>query len=257
MSSVVTGVGRGPLSRWRATASRRACSIRSFRRMPLSRCGIYRINDVLQDAVERPGHPVEIQRPHEHSGGLDLSAPLRPEEAAQLLLVASSAPLRLVLEGAERFELTLRIDDALHDGGPKGTNQLVLQVGDADIETEPLHVAARQVGTEAGALETALKVALFTGVAQTGQPEAQPMRTESFQEASNVRRAAHGHDGNASSLEMVTAAGGERVERKPVANPLNEDDGLGIGRRLHGRHCTAEVQRRGTSANAGSGVSQR
>jgi hypothetical protein len=42
-----------------------------------------------------------------------------------------------------------------------------------------------------------------------------------------------------------------------VAHPLNEDDGLGIRRALHGRHCTAEIQRRGTRANAGSGVSQR
>ena len=33
IASVVTVFGLGPLSRWRATASRLACSIRIFRRM--------------------------------------------------------------------------------------------------------------------------------------------------------------------------------------------------------------------------------
>ena len=225
--------------------------------MPLSRCGIYRIDDVLQDTVERPGHPVEIERLDEHRRGLDLPAPLRPEKASQLLLGGSSSPLRLVLEGAERFKLPLGLDDVFDDGGPEGSNQFVLEVGDADIETESLHVAAREVGPEARPLETALEVALFSGVAQAGQSEAQPLGAESPQEASNVRRATHGHDGNASSVEMVTATGGEGFEGKLVANPLNKDDGLGTGRRLHGRHCTAEVQGRGTRAKAGSGASQR
>jgi hypothetical protein len=215
------------------------------------------MGDVLQDSLQRPGHPVEIQRPDEHRRGLDLSAPLRAEEAPQLRLGGSSAPLRLVLEDAERFELTLRVEDLLHDGGPEGSNQLILQVGDADVETESLHLGARQVGAEARALETTLEVALFSGVAQTRQSEAQPLRAESFQKGANVRRAADGHDGNASSVEMVTAAGGERFERELVANPLDEDDGLGLGRRLHGRHCTAEVQDRGTSAKVGSGTSHR
>jgi len=225
--------------------------------MPLSRCGIYRIHDVLQDTVERPGHPVEIQRPDENSRGLDLSASLRPEEAPQLLLGGSSSPLTLVLEGAERFKLTLGLDDVFHGGGPDGANQLVLQVGDADIETESLPLGARQVGAEAGALETALEVALFSGVAQTGQSEAQPLRAVSSQEAPNVRRATHGHDGNPLSVEIVTAAGGESFERKLVAHPLNENDGVGVERRLHRRHCTAAVQASGSSDNAGAGTNHR
>src|SRR6266852_2157115 len=157
----------------------------------------------------------------------------------------------------KRGKLTLRVDDLFHDGGTEGANQLVLQVGDADIETESLHLGARQLGAEAGELETALEVALFSGVAHTGQSEAQPLRAVSCQEASNVRRAADGHDGNALRIEIVTAAGGESFERKLVAHPLNEDDGLGTERRLHGRHCTAEVQGRGTSAKAGAGTNQR
>lgn len=59
------------------------------------------------------------------------------------------------------------------------------------------------------------------------------------------------------SVEIVTATGGESFERKLVANPLNKDHGLGIGRRLHGRHCNAEVQGRGTTAKPGAGTNQR
>ena len=93
-------------------------------------------------------------------------------------LGASSLLRRLLLEGAERSELTLRVDDLLHRGGTEGADQLVLQVGDAHVEAERFHVGAGQVGAEAGPLEPAPEVALLGGVAQPRQPDVEPRRTE-------------------------------------------------------------------------------
>src|SRR4029077_6799799 len=78
---------------------------------------------------------------------------------------------------------------------PSARISSILQVGDADIETASLHLGARQVDAEAAALQTSSEVRLFSGVAHTGQSEVQPLWAVSCQEASNVRRAADGHDG--------------------------------------------------------------
>ena len=67
----------------------------------------------------------------------------------------------LLLEGAERSKVALRVDDLLHGGGAERADQLVLQVCDAHVEAEPFHLGASEVGAEAGPLEPAPEVALL------------------------------------------------------------------------------------------------
>ena len=177
-----------------------------------------------KDAVQRRRHPGEIQRVDEQGRGLNLPAPVGAEETPELLLRSPPSPRRLLLEGAERFKLTLSLDDPFHSGGPEGTDQLVLQVRDAHVETESFHVDAREVGPEAGPLETAPEVALLAGVTEARQFEAKAPRTEPIEEASDVRRAPQGHDGNTLSLEIPTTVPGQRFERELIADPLDQDD---------------------------------
>jgi hypothetical protein len=174
--------------------------------------------------VQRPRHLGEIQGVDEQGRGLDLPAAVSAKEAPELLLNGPSSPCRLLLEGAERFKVTLSVDDLFHSGGTEAADQLVLQVCDAHVETEPFHIGATEVGAEAGPLETAPEVALLSGVTEARQPDVKPARAEPIQEASDVPRTAHWHNGNALGIKIPTTALSERFEGELVADPFNKYD---------------------------------
>jgi hypothetical protein len=79
--------------------------------------------------------------------------------------------LGLSLEGTKRFEFALGFDDPFDGGYTERANQLVLQVGDAYVETEALHIGAFQLGADAGPLEPAPEVALLAGVTEARESE--------------------------------------------------------------------------------------
>jgi hypothetical protein len=174
-----------------------------------------------KDAVQRPRHVVEIQCVDEQGGELDLPAPMGAEEAPELLLCGPSSPGRLLLKGSERCKVTLGIDDLFHRGDPEGADQLVLEVCDADVETESFHLRASEVGAEPGPLETAPEVALFSGVAESRQSEVQPLWAEPVQEASDCLRTADWHNRNPFSSKIPATALSERLERGLVAEPFD------------------------------------
>src|SRR5712691_243671 len=174
--------------------------------------------------VQRPRHLGEIQRVDEQGRVLDLPAAAGAHEAPKLRLLASSLLRRLLLEGAERSKLTLRVDDLFYGGGTEGADQLVLQVCDAHVETEPFHIGPSEVGAEAGPLETAPEVDLLCGVTEARQSDIKPLRAEQIQEASDVRRTSHWHNGNALSLKIPTTARSQPFERELVADPFNKHD---------------------------------
>lgn len=74
-------------------------------------------------------------------------------EAPELRFGSDSLLRRLLLKRAERPELTLSFHDPLNGGVTKRTDQLVLQVGHANVEAEWLHVGTSQIRAEAGPLE--------------------------------------------------------------------------------------------------------
>jgi hypothetical protein len=181
--------------------------------------------------IERPGHAGELQRIDQQARVSDLSAAVGADEAPQLLLAAASLPRRLLLEGAERSKLPLGLDDLFHRRETKAADQLVLQVGDADVEAECFHGDATEVSAEAGPLQTAPEVALLTGVTQARQSEVQAAGTEPLQEASDVPGTAHWHHGNALGGKISTTARSQRLERGLVAGPLNQHDRLWVDAR--------------------------
>src|SRR5215208_1539545 len=121
--------------------------------------------------IKRPGHLGEIERLDQQARVADLSPPAAAHPAPELLLPRPPAPCWLFLERAKRSEVALGVGDLLHGLGAESADQLVLQVYDADIEAQRLHLGASEVEAEAGALEAAPKVPLLAGVAEARQPE--------------------------------------------------------------------------------------
>ena len=77
---------------------------------------------------------------------------------------------------------------------------------------------------------------LLSGVTQSRQPEVQTAGAEPIQEAADVRRTAHRHDGDALGIEIPGAALRQCFERELVADPLDEYD------RMWGRHPAMMTQ---------------
>ena len=173
--------------------------------------------------LERPRHAREIQCGDEQGRVSDLPI---PHEAPNLLLVRSSVVRWLLLVGAERSKLTLRVDDLFHRGGTEGANELVLEVRFAHVEPELFHGGSSEVGAEAGTLESATEVALLAGVTEARQPDPQPARAETLQEASDGLRTPHRHDRDKLRLEIPTVTLGERCDGGLIAEPFDEHDGL-------------------------------
>jgi hypothetical protein len=185
-------------------------------------------------SLERPRHMAEIEGVNEQSRVSDLPAAAAAHEAPKLLLSGPSLPRSLLLERAEGPELTLSLDDLFHGGGTESADQLVLQVCDAHVETQALHIGASEVRAEAGPLETAPELALLSGVTETRQPDVKPLRAEQIQEPSYGLRTTNWHDGDALALEVPAAALGERFERVLIADPFDEHDRTRVD--ANGRH---------------------
>jgi hypothetical protein len=172
--------------------------------------------------VKRPRNLGEIQRIDKQTRVPDLPPAAAAHEAPKLLFSGPSLPRRLLLEGAEGSKLTLCVDDLFHGGGTESADQLVLQVCDTDVETQPFHIDASEVGPEAGPLETAPEVVLLCGVAETCQSGVRPVRAEPIQEASYGLRTPNRHNGNTLGAKIPTTALSERLERDLVADSFNE-----------------------------------
>jgi hypothetical protein len=196
-----------------------------------------------KQAIQRPRHPREVQRVDEQPRVPVLAAAAGAHEAPELLLEAASSLGRLVLEGAERPELALALDHLLHGGAAEAADQLVLQVGDADVEPERRHLGPAKVRAQTGPLQTAPEVDLLPGVTEARQVEVQPPGTEQLQEPSDAPGAAHRDDADPLGGKVPSTACGQGLERHLVADPLDEHDRP----RIHagGQPSSADRQRPG------------
>ena len=186
-----------------------------------------------EHAIQRPRHLGEVQRFDEQTRVAQLAAAAASHEATQLLFGRASPPGRLPLERAEGAEISLSLDDPFDGGRAERADQLVLQVRDAHVEAEPLHLVAAEIDAEAGPLEAATEVGFLRGVAQAREPHVGPS-AEPIEHASDRLRAPDRHDGNSLGVEVPALTQSEGLERQPVAEPLDEhdrarDEGLGNG----------------------------
>jgi TfoX N-terminal domain len=176
---------------------------------------------VRQHAFERPRHSSEIQRLDEQRRVAGLPV---PHEAPELLFIGQVSLRRLLLERVKRAELTLGGDHLFHSRRADRPDELVLEVGIADVEAEAFHVVSCQVRPEAGPFETAPEFTLLSGIAKAGEREVQSPRAEPLQEPSDRLCAADRHDGDALRIEITTTALSQRFQRELVADSLDEYD---------------------------------
>jgi hypothetical protein len=148
----------------------------------------------------------EVQRVDEQARVFGLPTGAGAHEAPKLPLVGPSLLRRLLLEDAERSKLTLTVEDLFYGGGTEGADQLVLQVRDADVETESFRIGASEARAETGPLETALEIALLGGVTEARKSDVKPVGAEYVQEASDVSRTANWDNGSALSVKILPTA---------------------------------------------------
>ena len=183
-----------------------------------------RPSDTSQHTIERPRHLVEVEGLDEQARVADLPPAAATEPAVKLILCGSSLPRGLVLERAESSEVSLGLGDPLHGLGAVGADQLLLQVSDADIEAQLLHVVAREAGAQAYPLESSAEVALLAGVTETRQRDVESLRPELRKESPDGLCAADRHDRDALGVEIAATPLGECFERTLVADSFDEDD---------------------------------
>ena len=83
---------------------------------------------MIKNTIQRPGHLGEVQRVDEQAGVLKLPTAAGAHEAPKLSLNGPSLLRRLLLEDAERSQVTVSVEDLFHGGGTEGADQLILQV---------------------------------------------------------------------------------------------------------------------------------
>ena len=172
--------------------------------------------------IEGPRHVIEVQCLDEQAPVADLAARGRAQEASKLLLAAPLTLRGLTLERAERSRLTLRIDDLLYGVDTEVTDQLVLQVLDAPMKPQLLHLGRTQVLPETGTMKATLDVTDLGRVEETRKSEVPPVWAPHVEEVADARRTSHRHDGDAISVEIYASALGQCFERVSVTDTLHE-----------------------------------
>jgi hypothetical protein len=190
---------------------------------------------------ERPRYAGRIQRLDEQARIADLPAVGAAHETSQLRFDSPSTPRGLLLEGAERSEVALGVDDGFDRGGAETADQLVLQIRHADVEAETFHLGPREARAEARTFKSAPEDGLFACIAQSGDREAGALSSEVREELSDAVGTADGEDPHALGSKVRAAARRQRLEGDLVAHSFDGDDGLDsrdLQRRWHLRKAT-------------------
>ena len=176
-----------------------------------------------EDAVERPGNTLGFERLDEQSRVPDLPPSAAAHEAAKLIFLRPPSPGRHLLKRAEAVQVVVGAKD-LHDPrGSERTDELLLQIGIADVEAEPFHLGTREVAPEPGALESPSEDRLLTGVAETCEPRG-PGRGQLFEKGADSMRTSQALDAHSTGRKVDAAPLGQRLDRDLVALALHDQN---------------------------------
>jgi hypothetical protein len=140
---------------------------------------------------------VEVERFDEEAGVPDLSSTSAAQEPVKLILDGTVTPRRHLLQRPKPVEIIVGPKNLLDARRTERAYQLLLQIGNAHEEAEPLHVRAREPGAEAGALQCPSENRLLASVAKTRETRAIPNRTEFLEELPDAMCASEALDANA------------------------------------------------------------
>ena len=179
---------------------------------------------------------VEVERFDEEAGVPDLSSTAAAQEPVQLILDGTIAPRGHLLKRPKPVEIVVRPKDLLDARRTERAYQLLLQIGNAHEEAEPLHVRTSQVRAEAGALERPSEDRLLAGIAKTREPRAILARCELLEELPDAMCASEALDPYARRREIDAAPLGERFDRDLITFPFDDHDAaqfVPIGCHIH------------------------
>jgi len=177
-----------------------------------------------KDSVERPRDAFEIERLHEQAGVADLAASAAAHEPPKLLLGGAVAPRRHLLERSKPAEVVVSVEDLFDARRAERTDQLLLEIRDADVEPEVLQVGARELGAETGALERLSEDPLLGGIAKTREARAILLCNELLEERPDAMCASEALDPNARGRKVQAAPLGERFDCDLVTLPFDDHD---------------------------------
>jgi hypothetical protein len=173
-----------------------------------------------EQQVQRSRNAVEVERLDHQRRVSDLPG-TASEEAPKLSLDRSVVPLRLLLEGSERRELSARLEHRLDAGGAERPDQLALEIGLADEEAERLEVLARAGRPDAPALERPSEWHKLANVAKTRRSHAV---REIAQEPADRVGSSDRQDLHILGGEVAPEPTRERLDRSLVARAFDEYD---------------------------------
>jgi hypothetical protein len=177
-----------------------------------------------EDAIERSRNMVEIERLHEQAGVANLAASAAAHEPPKLLLGGAVAPRRHLLERSKPAEVVVGVEDLFDARRAERTDQLLLEIRDADVEPEVLHVRTRELGAETGALERLSEDSLLARIAKTREARSILLCNEVLEERPDAMCASEALDPNARGRKVQAAPLGERFDCDLVTLPFDDHD---------------------------------
>ncbi len=145
-----------------------------------------------------------------------------------LLLEGACSVEGLVLHPPERRELAFTLDHSFGAGLCQRPDELVLQVGDADVEPEGRELGTIEGAPEAGALEPTPEVILFGQIVEARESLVPSLWSEEPEETADVRRATHRDDEDALVTEVALVPRGHDLERDLVTDSFDENDSVRV-----------------------------
>jgi hypothetical protein len=210
---------------------------------------------VDQDPVEWSRDTLEIEGIDEVAGVADLATSAGTDEPPKLFVGGAAAPRRHLLELAEALEITVGADDFFDRRHAERADQLVLQIRDAYVEPELLHLLTTEVGAQTAALKRLAKDRHLAGIAESREPEAIPPRAEFLEEPSDAVRSSERNDPDPRPSEVESPPLSQRFDRDLVTYAFNDHERAGviaIGPQPHRGHHTHDDRGR----RAGSGAAR-
>jgi hypothetical protein len=198
-----------------------------------------------EDPVEWPGDAVEIERVDKQAGVADLAPSPTAHEPVELLFRGAIAPRRHLLKRPKSVEIVVDPKDLLDPRRTERADQLLLQIGDAHEEAEPLHVRTPEPGAEAGALECPSEDRFLAGIAKARKARAVAACTELLEELPDAMCASEALDANARGCKVDAAPLCERFDCDLVTLPLDDHYGAQfgpVGCRIHRPHPDTQVK---------------
>lgn len=174
--------------------------------------------------MQRAGGACGIERLDEQAPVAHFAGGASPHEPPQLLIDRTPGVLRLLAEDLERAQLALATEQVEDGVNAESPDEFVLEIGDADEETEPVERRSNPVDLRPCVRQRANDVPLLPLVVETGDRDRVRLLLHASQHAPEVGDTTGGEYVHPLSAQVDTAPLGERPHRLGIALALYEHE---------------------------------